>query len=190
MEGQTQYLPIQSISYEFGSKFVSGYFVQEAATCSVALMIIGKSDPEAELTTTATRVRLVLNPGQIAGLERGGLFQSYLRREREDDDRRLRQQGKADGAPGARAPRRFDDIISGSLTESLQSPSIAAGVAQNRVGAKVREQCTGGTSASARVSCGMTSRSLCKRLPVPDRAPHVTCFTEACASCARIRAVN
>ncbi|RWK61378.1 MAG: hypothetical protein E5Y65_24820 [Mesorhizobium sp.] len=69
MEGQTQYLPIQSISYEFGSKFMSGYFVQEAATCFVALMIIEKSDPEAELTATATRVRLVLNPGQIAGVD-------------------------------------------------------------------------------------------------------------------------
>jgi hypothetical protein len=69
MEGQTQYLPIQSISYEFGSKFMSGYFVQEAATCFVALMIIEKSDPEAESTATATRVRLVLSPGQIAGLD-------------------------------------------------------------------------------------------------------------------------
>ena len=69
MEGQTQYLPVQSISYEFGSKFMSGYFVQEAATCFVALMIIEKSDPEAELTATATRVRLALNPGQIAGLD-------------------------------------------------------------------------------------------------------------------------
>ena len=68
-EGQTQYLPIQSISYEFGSKFMSGYFVQEAATCSVALMIIEKIDPEAELTATATRIRLVLNPGQIAGVD-------------------------------------------------------------------------------------------------------------------------
>ncbi|TIM69376.1 MAG: hypothetical protein E5Y60_15465 [Mesorhizobium sp.] len=56
-------------SYEFGSKFMSGYFVQEAATCFVALMIIEKSDPEAELTATATRVRLVLNPGQIAGVD-------------------------------------------------------------------------------------------------------------------------
>jgi hypothetical protein len=69
MAGQTQYLPVQSISYEFGSKFMSGYFVQEAATCFVALMIIEKSDPEAELTATATRVRLALNPGQIAGLD-------------------------------------------------------------------------------------------------------------------------
>jgi hypothetical protein len=69
MERQTRYLPVQSISYEFGSKFMSGYFVQDAARCFVALMIIEKSDPEAELTATATRVRLVLDPGQIAGLD-------------------------------------------------------------------------------------------------------------------------
>ncbi|RWO26930.1 MAG: hypothetical protein EOS10_26850 [Mesorhizobium sp.] len=68
-ESQTQYLPIQSISYEFGSKFMSGYFVQQAATCSVALMITEKSDPEAVLPVTAARVRLALNPGQIAGLD-------------------------------------------------------------------------------------------------------------------------
>jgi hypothetical protein len=69
LEGQTQYLPIQSISYEFGSKFMSGYFVQQATTCFVALMIIEKSDPEAVLPITATRVRLVRNPGQIVGLD-------------------------------------------------------------------------------------------------------------------------
>lgn len=69
LEGQRQYLPIQSISYEFGSKFMSGYFVQQATTCFVALMIIEKGDPEAVLPVTATRVRLVLNPGQIVGLD-------------------------------------------------------------------------------------------------------------------------
>ncbi|MCT7377892.1 hypothetical protein [Chelativorans salis] len=68
-EGQDQYLPVQSISYEFGSKYMSGYFVQETAMCFVALMVIEKSDPEAVLPVTATRVRLVLNPGQIAGLD-------------------------------------------------------------------------------------------------------------------------
>jgi hypothetical protein len=69
VEGQTQYLPIQSISYEFGSKFMSGYFVQEAATCSVALMITEKSNPEAVVPISPTRVRLLLNPGQVAGLD-------------------------------------------------------------------------------------------------------------------------
>jgi len=70
MEGQTRYLPIQSISYEFGSKTMSGYFVQQAATCFVALMVIEKSDPEAPSpASVATRVRLVLYPGQIAGLD-------------------------------------------------------------------------------------------------------------------------
>jgi hypothetical protein len=65
----TKYLPIQSISYEFGSKLMSGYFVQEASTCLVTLMITENSDPEHLLPVTATRVRLVMNPGQIAGLD-------------------------------------------------------------------------------------------------------------------------
>jgi hypothetical protein len=66
---QTQYLPIESISYEFGSKFMSGYFVQQAGSCFVVLMIIEKSGPDAVLPATAARVRLVLDPGQIAGLD-------------------------------------------------------------------------------------------------------------------------
>jgi hypothetical protein len=61
-------LPIQSITMN-SALIMSGYFVQEAATCFVALMIIERSDPEAELTATATRVRLVLNPRQIAGVD-------------------------------------------------------------------------------------------------------------------------
>lgn len=56
-------------------------------------MIIEKSDPEAELTATATRIRPVLNPRQIAGVDSEGVFrQSYLRREREDDASRFLQQ--------------------------------------------------------------------------------------------------
>jgi hypothetical protein len=39
VEGQAQYRPIQSISYEFGSKSMSGYFVGEDAACLVTLMI-------------------------------------------------------------------------------------------------------------------------------------------------------
>lgn len=69
MEGQTQYLPIQSISYEFGSKSMSGYFVQQATTCYVTLMVIEKSDPDAAPPASATRVRLLLYPGQIVGLD-------------------------------------------------------------------------------------------------------------------------
>jgi hypothetical protein len=63
------YVPIQSISYDFGSKSVSGYFVKHAGTCHVKLMVFEKSDPEKSLSPSATRVRLVLSPGQIAGLD-------------------------------------------------------------------------------------------------------------------------
>lgn len=68
-EGQAQYLPLEGISYEFGSKFVSGYFVERAAQCLVTLMIIEKSDPDQLLPVTAARVRLIMRPGQIAGLD-------------------------------------------------------------------------------------------------------------------------
>jgi hypothetical protein len=67
--GKTEYAPIQSISYVFGSKSMSGYFVRESAACAVILMISEKSDPDHLLPTTPTRVRLVLNPGQTAGLD-------------------------------------------------------------------------------------------------------------------------
>jgi hypothetical protein len=67
--GQARYLPIQSISYEFGSKFMSGYFVQEAATCVVTLMIAEKTHSEVVPAASAARVRLTLSAGQIVGLD-------------------------------------------------------------------------------------------------------------------------
>ena len=75
--GQTQapvrdqaiYAPIQIIRYDFGSKSMSGYFVSETARCVVMLMVAEKSDPETAPSATATRVRLMLNPGQTAGLD-------------------------------------------------------------------------------------------------------------------------
>lgn len=69
VESQARYVPIQSISYEFGSKFMTGYFVEQGAACVVTLMIIEKSDPEEPLGLSPMRVRLVLSPGQIAGLD-------------------------------------------------------------------------------------------------------------------------
>jgi len=69
VEDQGRYLPIQSISYEFGSKSMSGYFVEQNATCLVTLMIVEKVDPERPLSLSPMRVRLVLYPGQIAGLD-------------------------------------------------------------------------------------------------------------------------
>ncbi len=61
--------PLQSISRDFGSKFMSGYFIQQAGQCVLTMMIIEKSDPEAPLPATAARVRLVLHPHQVAGLD-------------------------------------------------------------------------------------------------------------------------
>jgi len=60
-----RYVPIQSISYEFGSKSMSGYFVQQSTTCVVTIMISDKGNPGA----SPARVRLALVPGQIAGLD-------------------------------------------------------------------------------------------------------------------------
>ena len=69
VKDQTKYWPIQSISYEFGSKSTSGYFVTQAATCQVTLMISEKGDPEQPLPLSAARLRLELQPGQTAGLD-------------------------------------------------------------------------------------------------------------------------
>jgi hypothetical protein len=69
LEGRAQYAPIQGISYELGSKAISGYFVQQSASCHVTLMIIEKIDPEHLQPVTAGRLRLVLNPGQTAGVD-------------------------------------------------------------------------------------------------------------------------
>jgi hypothetical protein len=69
VEDRTTYVPIQSISYDFGSKSMRGYFVEDVATCRVTLMIIERSDPDTSLPPSPTRVRLVLSPGQIAGLD-------------------------------------------------------------------------------------------------------------------------
>ncbi|HYG88689.1 MAG TPA: hypothetical protein VD978_20780 [Azospirillum sp.] len=69
VDEQAQYLPIQSISYDFGSKSMNGYFVEHAATCLVTLMVVEKSDPDKLLLQSPTRVRLMLQPGQTAGLD-------------------------------------------------------------------------------------------------------------------------
>ena len=68
-ERRAEYGPRQAISYALGSKFMSGYFIEQAAQCLVNLMIIEKSDPDSPLSSTAARVRLILNPGQIVGLD-------------------------------------------------------------------------------------------------------------------------
>jgi hypothetical protein len=67
-EGDALYRPIQSISYEFGSKAMSGYFLQRNSLCIVTLMIAEKTDPDLP-SPTATRVRVILDPGQVAGFD-------------------------------------------------------------------------------------------------------------------------
>ena len=58
---QAQYKVLQSISYEFGSKFTSGYFVRQAGKCLVMLMVAEKNNPDQPLPFTAARVRMSLS---------------------------------------------------------------------------------------------------------------------------------
>jgi hypothetical protein len=69
VKSEARYAPIQSVRYDFGSKSMSGYFVDQAKRCVVMLMVTEKGDPDAAPSSTATRLRLVLNPGQTAGLD-------------------------------------------------------------------------------------------------------------------------
>ena len=48
---------------------MSGNFVDQAARCVVMLMVSEKTDPDTTPSTTATRLRLVLNPREMAGLD-------------------------------------------------------------------------------------------------------------------------
>jgi hypothetical protein len=69
-EGEAEFLPIQNISYAFGSKSMSGYFLQRSSACLVTLMIVERSDPDGPLSPSSpARIRLLLNPGQVAGLD-------------------------------------------------------------------------------------------------------------------------
>ena len=65
------YTPIQSISYRFGSKAMSGYFLQDGdnPACRVTLMISENSDGDDPSRLTPTRLRLVLSPLQTASLD-------------------------------------------------------------------------------------------------------------------------
>ena len=48
---------------------MSGYFTEQASKCLVTLMVFDKADPDAAPSATAARVRLVLRPGEMAGLD-------------------------------------------------------------------------------------------------------------------------
>ena len=69
VKGEAKYAPIQSIRYDFGSKSTSGYFVEQAAKCVVVMMVYERRVPNTDSPSTATRVRLVLSPGETAGLD-------------------------------------------------------------------------------------------------------------------------
>jgi hypothetical protein len=69
VKGGAKYVPIQSIRYDFGSKSTTGYFVEQAAKCVAMLMVYEKPDPDSDAPSSATRVRLVLSPGETAGLD-------------------------------------------------------------------------------------------------------------------------
>ncbi len=69
VEDKAVFGPIESIRYDFGSKSMSGYFVEQAGACHVMLMVFETTDPGKSPPPSATRVRLVLLPGQIAGLD-------------------------------------------------------------------------------------------------------------------------
>ena len=69
VEDKTVFAPIASIRYDFGSKSMSGYFVERASACHVTLMVSEAADPDKSPPPSPTRVRLVLAPGQIAGLD-------------------------------------------------------------------------------------------------------------------------
>jgi hypothetical protein len=66
---RAEYLPAQAISYDIGSKSMRGYYAQADGKCSVFLMITERIDPETAPRLSATRVRLVLRPGAMAGLD-------------------------------------------------------------------------------------------------------------------------
>ena len=69
LKGGAKYVPTQSIRYDFGSKSTSGYFVEQAAKCVVRMMVYERRVPDTASSSTATRVRLVLNPGETAALD-------------------------------------------------------------------------------------------------------------------------
>lgn len=65
--GPKTFRPIQAISYTFGSKAMTGYFVQDASLCHVFAMLAEKPDPDSDQRPlSATRVRLVMTPGEAA----------------------------------------------------------------------------------------------------------------------------
>ena len=68
-QGADEYLPIEAISYAFGSKTTQGFFLQRGGECSVVLMISEKFDPERASPLSAARLRLSLRPSEVASID-------------------------------------------------------------------------------------------------------------------------
>jgi hypothetical protein len=66
---RAEYLPVQAIDHNIGSKSIGGYYVQTNGTCSIILMITEKMDLDRSAPLSAARVRLVLQPGAVAGFD-------------------------------------------------------------------------------------------------------------------------
>lgn len=70
--GESEYSPVQSIAYTFGSKFMSGYFTTEESHCLARLMVIERADPdkqEKSIPASAMRIRFDMKPGEVVGLD-------------------------------------------------------------------------------------------------------------------------
>lgn len=68
---RNEYQHGQGVEQRFGSQFMSGYFTQEGSRCFVTLLIQSFAPEAAQDATplSVVRLRLVMAPGQIAGLD-------------------------------------------------------------------------------------------------------------------------
>jgi hypothetical protein len=69
VQKRVDYIQAQAITHDIGSKSMRGYYVEKNGACWVVLMISEKIDPESSTPLSAVRVRLVLQPGAVAGLD-------------------------------------------------------------------------------------------------------------------------
>jgi len=112
VEQKAVFAPIESIRYDFGSKSTSGYLVEQAGACHVILMVFETIEPDESPPASAARVRLVLLPGQIAGLDsEDGRTLNFTCGEEDDAACRRGRAGQTCQSPSA--PRDRDPIARG-----------------------------------------------------------------------------
>ncbi len=68
-QGQARYEEIQSISYSFGSKLMSGFFTTLSGKCLVRLVVTEKKSWSQADPMSTVRFRFYLHPGQVSGLD-------------------------------------------------------------------------------------------------------------------------